>query len=62
LDGVADWGSGATVGLTINNVTDESPPLYLQGGNASPSNGGQGITGNGTTIGRYIVLSLQKKF
>jgi iron complex outermembrane receptor protein len=62
LDGVADWGSGATVGLTINNVTDESPPLYLEGGNTSPSNGGQGITGNGTTIGRYIVLSLQKKF
>lgn len=62
LDHVADWASGATVGLTVNNIGDESPPLYLEGGNTAPTNGGQGITGNGTTIGRYFVLSLQKSF
>jgi iron complex outermembrane receptor protein len=62
LDDVADWTSGATVGLTVNNITDEAPPLYLEGGNASPTNGGQGIAGNGSTLGRYVVLNLQKKF
>jgi iron complex outermembrane receptor protein len=62
LDEVADWGSGATVGLTVNNIGDDDPPIYLEGGNAIPTNGGQGITGNGSTIGRYFVFSLQKKF
>lgn len=62
LDGVADWASGASVGLTVNNVFDEQPPLYLDGGNASPSNGGRGIAANGTTIGRYIVLNVSKRF
>jgi iron complex outermembrane receptor protein len=62
LDDVADWGSGATVGLTVNNIGDDAPPIYLEGGNAIPTNGGQGIAGNGSTLGRYFVLSLQKKF
>jgi outer membrane receptor protein involved in Fe transport len=62
LDNVASWGSGARVGLTINNIGDEDPPIYLEGGNATTTNGGQRITGNGSTLGRYFVLSLQKKF
>lgn len=62
MDKMGDWASGATVGLTVNNIADESPPLYLEGGNTAPGNGGQGITGNGTTIGRYFVLSFHKQF
>jgi iron complex outermembrane receptor protein len=62
LDRFGDWASGASLGLTVNNIADEDPPQYLEGGNASPGNGGQGITGNGTTIGRYFVLSLHKQF
>lgn len=62
LDNVADWGSGANIGLTINNIGDEQPPIYLEGGNAITSNGGQQITGNGSTLGRYFVLNLSKKF
>jgi iron complex outermembrane receptor protein len=62
LDGVADWGSGATVGLTVNNIGDDDPPIYLEGGSAIPTNGGQGIAASGSTIGRYFVFSLQKKF
>ncbi|MBN9587622.1 MAG: hypothetical protein BGN85_09620 [Alphaproteobacteria bacterium 64-11] len=62
LDQVADWGSGANVSLTVNNIGDDDPPIYLEGGTAIPTNGGQGIAGNGSTIGRYFVFSLQKKF
>jgi iron complex outermembrane receptor protein len=62
LDGVADWGSGANVSLTVNNIGDDDPPIYLEGGSAIPTNGGQGITASGSSIGRYFVFSLQKKF
>lgn len=62
LDGVADWGSGASVGLTVNNIGDDAPPIYLEGGNAITSNGGQQITAGGSTLGRYFVLNLSKKF
>jgi iron complex outermembrane receptor protein len=62
LDGLASWGSGARIGLTVNNIGDDDPPVYLEGGNATTTNGGQRITGNGSTLGRYFVLSLQKQF
>ena len=55
-------GQRRAVGLTVNNIADENPPIYLEGGNATTTNGGQRITGNGSTLGRYFVLSLQKKF
>jgi hypothetical protein len=50
------------VGLTVNNIGDDDPPIYLEGGSAIPTNGGQGIAASGSTIGRYFVFSLQKKF
>jgi iron complex outermembrane receptor protein len=62
LDELADWGDGASVGLTINNIGDDAPPIYLEGGSAITTNGGRQITGSGSSLGRYFVLNVTKKF
>jgi iron complex outermembrane receptor protein len=42
----------SSIGLTINNLFDEDPPFYNNGGG----------TANGSTLGRYFQINLQKKF
>jgi len=46
----------------MNNIADDSPPIYLSGGNVVPNNGGPTIIGSGGTLGRYTVFSLRKQF
>jgi iron complex outermembrane receptor protein len=41
-----------SIGLTVNNLFDENPPFYNNGGG----------TANGSTLGRYFQINLQKKF
>ncbi len=62
LSGLAPWLSGAEASITMNNVADDSPPVYLSGGAAKPNNGGAYIVASGSTLGRYTVFSLQKQF
>jgi iron complex outermembrane receptor protein len=62
LSDVFSWSHGANVSMTVNNLFDEQPPLYLAGGSAVPSNGGTTIAANGTTLGRYFLLDLSKSF
>ena len=62
MDGLFDWSNGATASITVNNIGDEQPPLYLAGGGVVPSNGGTTIAANGTTLGRYFLLDLRKSF
>jgi hypothetical protein len=62
LSDVFSWSHGASASLTVNNIADEQPPLYLAGGSAVPSNGGTTIAANGTTLGRYFLLDLKKSF
>ena len=62
MGNVFSWSNGASVSLTINNIGDVSPPLYLAGGAAVPTNGGTTIAANGTTLGRYFLLDLNKSF
>ena len=56
------WSKGASISLTVNNIFDSQPPLYLAGGGVVPSNGGTTIAANGTTLGRYFLLDLRKSF
>jgi iron complex outermembrane receptor protein len=42
----------SSIGLTISNLFDEDPPFYNNGGG----------TANGSTLGRYFQINLQKKF
>jgi iron complex outermembrane receptor protein len=62
LSGLAPWLEGAEASITMNNVADDSPPIYLSGGAAKPNNGGPYIVASGSTLGRYTVFSLQKQF
>jgi iron complex outermembrane receptor protein len=62
LGKVFDWSNGASISLSINNIADEEPPLYLSGGSALSTNGAAAINANGTTLGRYFLLDLRKQF
>jgi iron complex outermembrane receptor protein len=62
LGDVADWTKGSEISLTVNNIADSQPPLYLAGGGVVPSNGGTTIAANGTTLGRYFLLDFRKSF
>jgi iron complex outermembrane receptor protein len=62
LSGLAPWLSESEVSVTMNNVADDSPPIYLSGGAQKPSNGGAYIVASGSTLGRYTVMSLRKQF
>jgi iron complex outermembrane receptor protein len=61
LSGLTGWLNNAEASVTVSNMFDENPPIYLAGGTSAPVNGGQGITA-GSTLGRYAVFSLQKMF
>ena len=39
LSGLAPWLSDSEASITMNNVADDSPPIYLSGGAAKPNNG-----------------------
>ena len=62
LSGLAPWLSSTEFSVTMNNVFDVSPPVYLSGGGAVPNNGGATISASGGTLGRYTVFSLRKEF
>ena len=62
LGDVFSWSHGAKASLTINNIGDTQPPLYLAGGGVVPSNGGTTIAANGSTLGRYFLVDLSKSF
>ncbi len=62
LSGLAPWLSESEISVTMNNVADDSPPIYLSGGAQKPSNGGAYIVASGSTLGRYTVMSLRKQF
>jgi hypothetical protein len=62
LSGLASWLSNAEANITMNNIADDSPPIYLSGGAQKPNNGGAYIVANGSTLGRYTVFSLRKTF
>jgi iron complex outermembrane receptor protein len=62
LSNLASWTNNAEVGVTVNNLFDNDPPIYLHGGSALPANNGPGIVASGSTLGRYVVLSVQKAF
>jgi iron complex outermembrane receptor protein len=62
LSGLASWLSNSEVGVTINNIADQDPPVLLSGGSAQSTNGSIGITAWGSTLGRYALFSLSKQF
>lgn len=62
LSGLAPWLSESEVSVTMNNVADDSPPIYLSGGAQKANNGGAYIVASGSTLGRYTVMSLRKQF
>jgi hypothetical protein len=62
LSGLAPWLDNAEASVTMNNIADDSPPIYLSGGAQKPNNGGAYIVANGSTLGRYTVFSLRKQF
>ena len=62
LSGLAPWLSDSEASITMNNIGDDSPPIYLSGGAQKPNNGGAYIVANGSTLGRYTVFSLRKQF
>ena len=62
LSGLAPWLSEAEFSVTMNNVADDSPPIYLSGGAQKANNGGAYIVASGSTLGRYTVFSLRKQF
>src|SRR5471030_1534144 len=57
LSGLAPWLSESEFSITMNNIADDSPPIYLSGGGDVPNNGGATIMANGSTLGRYTVFS-----
>jgi iron complex outermembrane receptor protein len=62
---LSDWSSWldqTEIGVTVNNVLDADPPIYLHGGPNLPANSGIGIIASGGTLGRYFLMSLQKTF
>ncbi len=62
LSNLVSWGNNAQVSVTVNNLFDADPPIYLHGGSSLPANSGPGIVAVGSTIGRYVMLSAQKGF
>ena len=62
LSGLAPWLNNSEFSMTMNNVFDVSPPIYLSGGGDVPNNGGATIMASGSTLGRYAVFSLRKEF
>ena len=62
LSGLAPWLSDTEASVTMNNIGDDSPPIYLSGGAQKPNNGGAYIVASGSTLGRYTVFSLRKQF
>jgi iron complex outermembrane receptor protein len=58
----APWLDQTEAGVTVNNLLNASPPIYLHGGPNLPANSGIGIIASGGTLGRYFLLSLQKTF
>jgi len=62
LSGLAPWLSDTEVTMTVNNIGDDSPPIYLSGGEPYPGNAGIGLIASGGTLGRYTVLGLRKQF
>jgi hypothetical protein len=62
LSDVFSWSHGARASITVNNIADIQPPLYLAGGGVVPSNGGTTIAANGSTLGRYFLFDLSKSF
>ena len=62
LSGLASWLDNSEASITMNNVADDSPPVYLSGGAQKPNNGGAYIVASGSTLGRYTVFSLRKQF
>ena len=62
MSALAPWLSDTEASITMNNVADDSPPIYLSGGAAKPNNGGAYIVASGSTLGRYTVFSLSKQF
>lgn len=62
MSALAAWLSDTEFSVTMNNVADDSPPIYLSGGAAKPNNGGAYIVASGSTLGRYTVMSLRKQF
>ncbi len=62
MSALEPWLSDTEASITMNNVADDSPPIYLSGGAAKPNNGGAYIVASGSTLGRYTVFSLQKQF
>ena len=62
MSALATWLSDTELSVTMNNISDDSPPVYLSGGAAKPNNGGAYIAASGSTLGRYTVFSLRKQF
>lgn len=62
LSGVTSWTNGTELGVTVNNIFDADPPIYLHGGPDLPANSGVGIVASGSTLGRYLLVSIQKSF
>lgn len=62
LGALAPWLSDTEFSVTMNNISDDSPPIYLSGGAAKPNNGGAYIVASGSSLGRYTVMSLRKQF
>jgi len=62
LSGLAPWLSNSEASITMNNIADDGPPIYLSGGGDVPNNGGATIMASGSTLGRYTVFSLRKQF
>lgn len=62
LSGLSPWLSDTEASVTINNIGDDSPPIYLSGGEPFPGNAGIGLIASGGTLGRYTVLGLRKQF
>ena len=62
LSGLAPWLSDSEASITMKNIGDDAPPIYLSGGAQKPNNGGPYIVASGSTLGRYTVFSLRKQF
>jgi len=62
LSGLASWLDNAEASVTMRNIADDSPPVYLSGGAQKANNGGAYIVASGSTLGRYTVFSLRKQF
>jgi iron complex outermembrane receptor protein len=62
MSALAAWLSDTEFSVTMNNVADDSPPIYLSGGAQKANNGGAYIVASGSTLGRYTVMSLRKQF